>query len=223
MSSRDVAENFGKTHDNVIKAIQNHIKTLINTDSSKLSSLFIESKYTTENANGVYYKEYLLTKDGFSLLVMGFTGQEALRWKLKYIEAFNKMEQQLLNPYQGLSKELQAIFSIDKKQQEHEERILKLENNTTVDYAQQQELQNIARKRVIEVVGGKESPVYSNKGLRSKVFSTVWKDFKDYFSINSYRNTLRKDYNKATMYLRNWRPQGKLLREIEQLNGQLVM
>ena len=45
-------------------------------------------------------KEYLLTRDGFSLLVMGFTGEKALSWKLKYIEAFNEMEKELARLYE---------------------------------------------------------------------------------------------------------------------------
>ncbi|SHE84103.1 phage regulatory protein, rha family [Tissierella praeacuta DSM 18095] len=99
VSSREVAENFEKSHDNVIKSVENYIETLKNTDSSKLSSLFIEGKYTTKEANGVRYKEYLLTRDGFTLLAMGFTGKKALEWKLKYIEAFNKMENTLKEVY----------------------------------------------------------------------------------------------------------------------------
>jgi hypothetical protein len=38
------------------------------------------------------YREYLCTRDGFSLLAMGFTGQKALEWKLDYIKVFNQME-----------------------------------------------------------------------------------------------------------------------------------
>ena len=45
-----------------------------------------------ETERGRAYKEYLMNRDGFSLLVMGFTGKETLEWKLKYIDAFNKME-----------------------------------------------------------------------------------------------------------------------------------
>lgn len=55
-------------------------------------SYFIPSDYQNR---GKTYKKYLLTRDGFSLLVMGFTGPAALHWKLLYIEAFNKMEQTL--------------------------------------------------------------------------------------------------------------------------------
>lgn len=52
-------------------------------------NFFLESTY--EN-RGKQYPEYLMNRDGFSLLVMGF---KAMNWKIKYIEAFNEMEQQL--------------------------------------------------------------------------------------------------------------------------------
>ena len=69
---------------------------------------------TTYEHRGNIYREYLLTRDGFSLLVMGFTGSKALEWKLKYIQAFNKMEQKLIsiNKQETLKKDL--IFSIYK-------------------------------------------------------------------------------------------------------------
>ena len=54
---------------------------------------FLES-YINEQ-NGQKYLQYLMNRDGFSLLVMGFTGKKALEWKLKYIEAFNTMEKLL--------------------------------------------------------------------------------------------------------------------------------
>lgn len=86
VNSREIAKKFDKRHDNVIRDIENLIS-----NSSKLSNeFFIENEYT--NKRGKTYREYLLTRDGFSLLAMGFTGKEALEWKIKYIEAFNKME-----------------------------------------------------------------------------------------------------------------------------------
>lgn len=60
-------------------------------EDTHIDNYFIKSSYVHEQ-NNQRYKEYLLTRDGFSLLVMGFTGKKALEWKLKYIEAFNKME-----------------------------------------------------------------------------------------------------------------------------------
>lgn len=90
VSSREIANNFKKNHKEVLRGIDNQIEVL--GGAQNCAGLFIESKYQHPQ-NKQYYKEYLLTRDGFSLLVMGFTGAKALQWKLKYIEAFNKMEQ----------------------------------------------------------------------------------------------------------------------------------
>lgn len=90
VSSREIADNFEKNHKEVLRSIDNQIEIL--GGAQNCAGLFIESKYQHPQ-NKQWYKEYLLTRDGFSLLVMGFTGAKALEWKLKYIEAFNKMEQ----------------------------------------------------------------------------------------------------------------------------------
>ncbi|HHQ2457021.1 TPA: Rha family transcriptional regulator [Bacillus pacificus] len=87
-----VAEVFGKRHDNVMS----DINKLIGYSSDEFSLLnFQESTYINERAR--QYKKYNLTKDGFTLLVMGFTGEEALKFKMMYINEFNRMEQELRN------------------------------------------------------------------------------------------------------------------------------
>lgn len=118
VSSREIATNFNKDHKHVLESISN----LINGVDENSADLFIESKYQHPQ-NKQWYKEYLLTRDGFSLLVMGFTGAKALEWKLKYIKAFNKMEEhiksQAINTSE-LSPELQMfkqIFDTVAKQQ----------------------------------------------------------------------------------------------------------
>lgn len=92
VSSRDVAEHFKKRHADVVRAIDDKISL-----NAKLRSanLFIESNY--KDSSGKLNKEYLLTRDGFSFIVMGFTGEKADEWKLKYIEAFNKLEAKYKN------------------------------------------------------------------------------------------------------------------------------
>lgn len=92
VTSRQVAEDFGKQHSHVLRTIKEKISGNPILDSEKY---FIESFYIDR---GKEYPEYLLTKDGFTFLVMGFTGAKADEWKLKYIEAFNKMEQAIKNP-----------------------------------------------------------------------------------------------------------------------------
>lgn len=90
-SSLQVAETFGKQHKNVVQAIENKISTAEN--SALLENMFVEGKYTASNgkSNPMYY----MNRDGFSFIVMGFTGHKADNFKLQYIKAFNEMEQQV--------------------------------------------------------------------------------------------------------------------------------
>lgn len=93
--SLEVADRFGKRHADVIRAIENLVTELATQNcvtNVEPEGCFIPAEYQNR---GKTYKKYLLTRDGFSLLVMGFTGPAALHWKLLYIEAFNKMEEAL--------------------------------------------------------------------------------------------------------------------------------
>jgi Rha family phage regulatory protein len=85
--SRKVAEVFEKEHKSVLRSI-NEILAAQNC----AAKFFYE---TTYDNRGKQYPMYLMNRDGFSLLVMGFTGAKAMQWKIKYIEAFNEMEKRL--------------------------------------------------------------------------------------------------------------------------------
>ena len=89
--SLQVAEKFGKRHDKLIAEIRRMYGELIGkrTPRNGGAKFFFESTY--EN-RGKRYPMFLMTRDGFSLLVMGFTGKNALEWKLQYIRAFKQME-----------------------------------------------------------------------------------------------------------------------------------
>lgn len=93
VSSREVAKNFGKEHKHVLRDIEN---LMGGEPKIGLSSMFFKSEYLSVQNKEL--PEYLMNRDGFTLLAMGFTGKEALEWKLKYIDAFNQMEQKLTNP-----------------------------------------------------------------------------------------------------------------------------
>lgn len=90
-SSLDVAKKFGKRHDKLLHEIERMYANLIGNIGVQNGGAKFFQKSTYEN-RGKQYPMYLMNRDGFSLMVMGFTGKEALEWKLKYIEAFNKME-----------------------------------------------------------------------------------------------------------------------------------
>lgn len=89
VSSRQVAEKFGKEHKHVLDSVREILKA-----ENSAVRFFQENMYKVEG-NNKSYPEYLMNRDGFTLLAMGFTGKEALQWKLKYIAAFNEMEQAL--------------------------------------------------------------------------------------------------------------------------------
>jgi len=84
VSSRTIAEKFEKEHKNVMQSVYN-----LTAENSAVTPMFMRGHF---EVRGRRFPEYLVTRDGFSLLVMGFTGAKALEWKLKYIQAFNAME-----------------------------------------------------------------------------------------------------------------------------------
>lgn len=88
-TSNQVAEHFGKRHDTVLRAIRN----LEYSADFRLRN-FAESSYINEQ--GKKQPCFRMTRDGFAFLAMGFTGKEAAQWKEAYINAFNKMEAELL-------------------------------------------------------------------------------------------------------------------------------
>lgn len=84
-----VADKFNKAHTSVLRAIKN----LGCSEEFSLNN-FVQSEY--KNSRGKVVPCYTITRDGFSFLCMGFTGQEAGKWKEAYINAFNQMEAELL-------------------------------------------------------------------------------------------------------------------------------
>lgn len=89
-SSLLVAEKFHKRHPDAMRKIRQLESDLRSTQNCTDQKMFFKSYYT--DVQNKTEPIYFMNRDGFSLLVMGFTGKEALEWKLKYIQAFNDME-----------------------------------------------------------------------------------------------------------------------------------
>jgi phage anti-repressor protein len=132
---------------------------------------------------------------------------------------FIECEKQVQGSIPKLSKELQAIFAIDAKQQEIESRVDKLENTMTIDYSQQEEIRVKATQRVVQVLGGKDVPAY--KELNKKAFSEMWRDYKKALDVNSYRNTAVKEFNKGLSFVSGWKPNRELELMIAGANSQM--
>lgn len=88
-----LADAFEKEHSKVIRTIETKLK--MTQAKNGLSEMFAESTYT--DRSGKQNKMYYLNRDGFTFIAMGFTGRKADEFKLKYIDAFNKMEEQIRN------------------------------------------------------------------------------------------------------------------------------
>lgn len=105
VSSRQIAENFDKNHRDVLRAVDN-----LKEDVRNFAQMFFET--TVPDSYDREQMAYLMNRDGFTLLAMGFTGKAALEWKLKYIAAFNEMEKKLAEQPQLTRSQLLATALI---------------------------------------------------------------------------------------------------------------
>lgn len=194
VSSRVVAEDFGKQHKNVLQSIENLVA-----ENSATKNMFIESAYPNR---GKMYKEYLLTRDGFSLLVMGFTGKEALQWKLKYIEAFNKMEEALKHQAPQLTEKQQLqLMILNGGDMERIEALKQYESLVTKPLLETIEKQENEIEHKEDVIIGLVDDVtladkrqrivkivkYGAKGLYAKRWGLLYKEFEEKYHVDVTR------------------------------------
>ena len=100
-TSLQVAQFFNKRHRDVMRAIKNLLAELPESDARNFAQTSVQTKIEgAANTQGATRQDpaYRMTREGFMLLAMGFTGKEALRWKLAFIAAFNRMEAELQKP-----------------------------------------------------------------------------------------------------------------------------
>lgn len=226
VSSREVAENFEKEHYHVTKAIENKVENLTHGNLGvEISKLFIESQYEHKGNN---YKEYLLTRDGFSFMAMGFTGSKADQWKLKYIEAFNKMEQELktpkvLSPREELKLHYQIIGEQEEKITEIDNKVNEMENSMPLFNVECKELQSLVRKTGIKTLGGYRSPAYNDNSIRGKVYSDIQNQIKRQFGVTRYEAIKRIQLEKAKEIVSNYQAPFFLEELIEEIDKQLSL
>lgn len=181
-TSLQVAETFEKEHKNVIQSIKN-----LAAENSATKNMFHEDTY--EN-RGKQYPMYYMNRDGFTLLAMGFTGKKALEFKLKYIEAFNRMEQQL--------KELnQPSYMIDDPIKRAEKWIEEQKEK------QQLQTQNLLLEQQVKEYEPKAT--YYDMVLQNKSLLSVSKIAKDYgmsaIKFNRLLNKLGVQYKQGDIWL----------------------
>ena len=102
---------------------------------------------------------------------------------------------------------------------DHEERLNRLENTMTIDYAQQEAIRDLVSSVVIAHLGGKESNVY--KEIGKKVFAECNRDIKTYFTVNARNNIPKLRFEESMEYVRNWHPCTNTVMMIRDCNAQM--
>lgn len=230
VSSRDIAEELNRNHRDVLKSIDE----IIGDDSVRKSSqpLIIPSTYIHPQ-NKQEYREYLLTKDGFTLYMFNIQGHND--FKMAYINKFNEMEQALRNPFKNMSKEMQSIWLLDTKTQELDKKIDNVAKdfnyfveNETLSSVMCDELSKKVRRVGTRLLGGHDSVAYNvERGhYRRVLFRDIYNQLKREFGIDintSYKVLKRKQFEDAMDYLDCYRLPGTLKSDIENLNSQIGM
>lgn len=218
-TSLKVAETFGKNHRNVLRSIKN-----LTAQNCAVKKMFAESTYV--NDRGQEQPMYYMNRDGFTLLAMGFTGRDAMKFKLEYIEAFNRMDELIRNennlpqtPEEQLQLTMVVTNRLVKRVGKVEARVGHIEKTSELSEIQRYQLLQARKKRVIEAVGGAGSNYYKDTKAR-KVFSAFGKDFKKEFQIPRYDSLEKQYFEKAMEFTQNWYPDFVLQREIQNSNAQ---
>ncbi|WP_440210355.1 Rha family transcriptional regulator [Actinobacillus pleuropneumoniae] len=154
-TSLQVAETFNKNHRDVLAAIDD-LKEGV---AENYADLFYEDSYIHPQ-NKQKYRQIIMNRDGFTLLAMGFTGQKALKFKLKYIEAFNQMEKEIQQLKLPTSKRELALLALSANEETNErvdvieKEVADLKNNQKIDAGDYSYLSRRVHQRVAEVAKG---------------------------------------------------------------------
>lgn len=177
VSSRTVAEELNKEHSKVLRSLEAMLL-----ENPNVASLIIPSSYKVEGQKRSY-KEYLLTKDGFTLYMFNIQGHN--NFKMTYINKFNEMEQQIQNKLPGSYKE--ALTELLVKVEENEK--LQLENN-------------MSKQKIAEY---EPKASYLDSILQNKSLVTVGQIAKDYGmsaqGLNKILHDLKVQYKQSGQWL----------------------
>ncbi|KON86584.1 hypothetical protein AF332_06965 [Sporosarcina globispora] len=198
--SLTVAEVFGKEHARVMR----DVRELGCSEEFRVGN-FAESSYV--NSQNKEMPKYFMSKKGFTLLAMGYTGREAMKFKEAYIEEFERMESQIKAPRvltdrEQLLASMKITLETSEKVDQIEHKIIsleqKVEEQITLTSGEQRRLQKGIAQKVYEVE--------SEPKVRPRLFRELHREIKDRFGVASYKDVKRKELQSALRYIENWIP-----------------
>ena len=164
---------------------------------------------------------WFLTEDGLYEVLMQSRKPIAKQFKKKVKKLLKDLRLNRFNPYENMSKELQAILLVDKKQQELEQKVIDIEEKMTINYELAENLRSAINYRALELLGGKDAEAY--KKLNKKLYAAFYRDIKRTFKVNSYKNLSVKNYDLAISFIEAWEPEDEVLKyAIHGLNSQIA-
>lgn len=202
---KDVATALG--YKNTADAIGKHIDT--------------DDKLTSQIAIAGQRREVVvINESGVYALIFGSKLDSAKKFK-HWVTAEVLPSIRKTGSYQKPMTVAEQIQLLAQGNQDHEERIEKLENTMTIDYGQQKYLGDLVSRVVIEVLGGKKSNAYDEIG--KKVFAECNRDVKTYFDVNARNNIPKLRYQEAVEYIKEWTPCANTKIMIRDCNAQIRM
>lgn len=197
----DVAKALG--YNNPRDAVSRHCKGVVKRD--------------TPTSSGIQSMSYINEGDLYRLI---------MKSKLPSAEKFESWVMDEVLPtirktgsYQKSLTTVEQIQVIATGFLDHEERLNRLENTMTIDYAQQESIRDLVSSVVIAHLGGKESNAY--KEIGKKVFAECNRDIKIYFAVNARNNIPKLRFEEAMEYVRNWHPCTNTVMMIRDCNAQM--
>ncbi|WP_429864189.1 Rha family transcriptional regulator [Enterococcus faecalis] len=195
-SSLQVAETFRKQHKHVLEAIDELKQGL----AENSADLFYEDIYVHPQ-NKQSYRQVIMNRDGFTLLAMGFTGQKALQFKLKYIEAFNQMEKEIQQPKLPTSKRELAMLALSANEETNErvdnidKRLVDIEENKLISTEDKGTIDSRVRKKVYYLC--KEQRL--SQEAKSMLFQDLGSSIKRLFNVPNRGRIKDKDFQRVRL------------------------
>ena len=221
-SSLQVAESFGKEHRAVLKAIDDLKEGL----AQKYADLFWEDTYVHPQ-NKQPYRIVYMNRDGFTLAALGFNNtQKILDFKLKYIEAFNQMEDhikqqpQIPDTPRGLALlALAANEEASKRIDEIDERLVDIEENKLITTEDKGTIDRAVQKKVYQICKDQ----HLGQGAKSMLFQDLGSSIKQLFGVPNRGRIKDKDFPKVLGFIDHWQPSSVTKERINQIQTELEM